>query len=343
MTVVPNSRADRYVIEPPAGVRFFLVHGSEEALVNERARAIVQGQTSGATDPLRLTRYDGDEVSRHPTVLWDEAYALSLFGESRAIWIDAQGRDLVAAVQPLFGRPPEGCTLLIKAGVLRKGSPLRSMFEAEPQAASIECYPDSRDTLESLIDFEIRASGLEMSSQARTALLETLEGDRQTTRNEISKLILYAYDAGKITRDDVVTVLGGQALSAVDDLVDRTLLQERSSVAAGAIAFFESGIENELLMPRLVARLMLLYRLRSDIDQGNSVESAQRSIGIKLPMSAAANLTVQARRWSSSGISRQLSIVRTVTRRARSDPSSVRLIITRMLWALASQAGPTPH
>ena len=341
MTVVSNARADGFVIDPPAVVRLFLVHGSEEGLVNERARVLVRGNASQNSDPIRLVRYEGDEISRHPNVLWDEAYALSLFGGRRAIWIDAQGRDLVAAVGPLFDRPLNDCILIIKAGLLKKGSPLRALFEAAPQAASVECYPDSRETLESLVDLEIRASGLAISAQGRGALIEMLEGDRQTTRNEIAKVILYAHDAGEITRDDVLAILGGQGSTAVDDLIDRTLLEERASVAGSAARCIESGMEHELLMARLAARLTLLYRLRVEMDSGGSIESAQRTF--RLPMSAAANLTAQSKRWSGTMLSGLLNAVRTGSGRIRSDPSSARLIITRMLWAVASQAGPSRH
>src|SRR5271169_2735544 len=116
--------------------------------------------SSAAADPMRLTRLEGDAVARDPGALADEAYAVSMFGGARAIWIDAQGRDLLPALEPLFARPPTDCAIVIKAGQLKKGTGLRAAFESSAARASIECYPDDLSTLESLIDAEARAAGL---------------------------------------------------------------------------------------------------------------------------------------------------------------------------------------
>ena len=55
---------------------------------------------------MSLVRLEGDAVARDFGILADEAYAISMFGGDRAIWIDAQGRDLLPALEPLFARPP---------------------------------------------------------------------------------------------------------------------------------------------------------------------------------------------------------------------------------------------
>ena len=93
------------------------------------SKAIVGKALDGDMDPLRVVRLEGDAIARDPGVLADEAYAIPMFGGSRAIWIDAQGRDLMPALEPLFKRPPGDCTFVVKAGQLKKGAPLRSAFE----------------------------------------------------------------------------------------------------------------------------------------------------------------------------------------------------------------------
>ncbi len=71
-------------------------------------------------------RLDGETIARDPGVLADEAHAIPMFGGSRAIWIDAQGRDLLPALAPLFARPPVDCTIVVKSGQLRKGRAART-------------------------------------------------------------------------------------------------------------------------------------------------------------------------------------------------------------------------
>src|SRR5580692_4856330 len=95
VTTISNMTADAFVKRPPRETRFFLVHGSDEGLVHERVKALTHAVLQGEADPLRLMRLDGDTVAREPGALADEVYAVSMFGGSRAMWIEAQARDLL--------------------------------------------------------------------------------------------------------------------------------------------------------------------------------------------------------------------------------------------------------
>ena len=130
MNIVNSAAADGFIQRLPKEIRFYLVHGPDEGLAHERVKAIVRNLIGGDPDPLRLVRLDGDAVAREPGALADEAYAVSMFGGARAIWIDAQGRDLLPALEPLFARPPTDCTIVVKAGQLKKGTGLRGAFES---------------------------------------------------------------------------------------------------------------------------------------------------------------------------------------------------------------------
>ena len=203
MTTISNMTADAFVKRPPRDMRFFLVHGSDEGLVRERAKALVGAALQGDADPLRLTRLDGDAVARDPGALADEAYAVAMFGGARAVWIEAQARDLLPALTPLFARPPVDCTIVVEAGSLKRGTALRSAFEKAEGAASIECYPDDKRTLGPLIEAEARAAGMTIAPEARDYLVGLLGSDRGATRSEIAKLTLYARGQSRIEIDDV--------------------------------------------------------------------------------------------------------------------------------------------
>ena len=102
--IVNNSAADQFVKRPPGDIVFFLVHGSDEGLIRERVRKLVNAALGENFDPLRLVRLEGEAVARAPGTLADEAQAISMFGGSRAIWLTAQGRDILPALGPLFAR-----------------------------------------------------------------------------------------------------------------------------------------------------------------------------------------------------------------------------------------------
>ena len=337
MSVVASAAADGFIERLPKDIRFFLVHGLDEGLVHERARAIVRKALAGDGDPLRLIRLDGDAIARDPGLLADEAYAISMFGGARAIWIDAQGRDLAAALEPLFARPPADCVIVIKAGQLKKGTPLRSAFETKAAAAAIECYSDDARALGPLIDAEARAAGLAVAPEARSALIALLGADRQTTRGEIAKLMLYARGRPTVSAEDVEAIVSDAAPSVLDDLIDRALGGELAAVAALATRYFSEGGDGDQLLVRLVQRLTLLHRLRIEMDQGKSFDAACQALFVRLPPAAKRALARQAERWTSESLAQRLPAVRAASANVRTDPRLAESLATRTLWGLASR------
>ncbi|HEX4761746.1 MAG TPA: DNA polymerase III subunit delta, partial [Sphingomicrobium sp.] len=72
----------RAVDQPDPAVRFYLLHGPDEA----------QSRAFGArlVEALQATRFviSAADVKSDPAVLADEASAMSLFGGKRVIWIE---------------------------------------------------------------------------------------------------------------------------------------------------------------------------------------------------------------------------------------------------------------
>ena len=338
MNVVNSAAADGFIQRLPKEVRFYLVHGPDEGLAHERVKAIIRHLIGSDPDPLRLVRLEGDAVARDPGGLADEAYAISMFGGARAIWIDAQGRDLLPSLEPLFARPPTDCTIVVKAGQLRKGTGVRAAFETSPSRASIECYSDDRDALESLIDAEARAAGLAIAPDARAALVALTGADRQTTRGEIAKLMLYARGTSRITAEDVETIVSDAAPSNLDEVVDQALLGDLPAVETSLTRFFHEGGDADLLTMRLVTRLLLLHRLRLEMDQGRPFDAACQALFVKLPASARRALARQAERWTSESIAQRLPAVRVASARVRRESRLAEVLATRALWTLASRS-----
>lgn len=339
MTVVNNFAADGFIEKMPKTCRFYLVHGSDEGLTHERSKAIVRNVLGGDTNPLRLTRLEGDAVARDPGILADEAYATSMFGGDRAIWIDAQGRDLLPALEPLFVKPPIDCTIIVKAAQLKKGSALRAAIEKMSDGASIECYADEAKSLGSLIDAAAREAALEIAADARAGLLALLGADRQTTRNEIAKLMLYSIGRSRIELADVEAIVSDAAPSVLDELIDHALLGNLPVMGANANRFFYERGDAEHLMNRLIARLTLLYRLRLEMNQGRSFDAACQALFVRLPQAARRTLGEETERWTADSIAQQLPALRAASARVRAEPGLSELLATRALWALGSRSG----
>jgi DNA polymerase III subunit delta len=338
MSIVSNAAADSFIDREAGRCPFYLVHGSDEGLTHERSRAIARKALGGDEDPLSLLRLDGDAIAREPGALADEAYAVSMFGGHRVIWIDAQRQDLLRALSPLFANPPPDCTMIVRAGQLRRDSTLRQAFEKMTNGVSVECYSDERAALERLVDSEAQSAGIAVAPDARTALVALLGADRETTRGEIAKLMLYALGKPRIEIEDLEAIVSGAAPSKLEQVIDRSLAGDLREAAATAAQFFNEDGEGEQLMARLIAQLMLLHRLRLEMDRSQPVDAARLPSFIKLPPSARRALSRQSERWTSEAIARRLPAIQAAGANVRARPGLARLLATRMLWALAQSA-----
>lgn len=334
MSTVKNDSADAYVKRPPNGVALFLVHGNEEGLIHERARTLALGL--GKALGGGVLQMHGPDVAANPGLLLDEAYAIGLFGDKRAIWIDADGRDLARALEPLLQEPPRDCAVVIEAGNLKKGTALREAFERSPAAAAIECYPDDDRSLSALIEEEASAAGLRVSPGAKAALLANLGADRMSSRGELAKLAMYAKGAATIEASDVAAIVAGAAPSSLDAMIDLALGKDLGKLETAAARYFAEGGDGEEVMRRLLQRVMLLVRLRAEMDLGKSFDMAAQALFVRLPFAARGALGRQAQTWTSASLIKRLPALQAAAARIRRDPALADATATRLLWSMSS-------
>jgi DNA polymerase-3 subunit delta len=336
--IVSNSGADQFLRRPLGDAIFFLVHGNDEGLIRERARKLVDAALGGDPDPLRLVRLDGDAVAREPGRLADEAQAISMFGGSRILWIAAQGRDIMPALEPLFRAPPAECVIVVEAGSLKKGSELRSAFETGPKSVAIECYPDDRKSLAALIEEEARAAKLRVPPDVREALCELLGADRMTTRNEIAKLMLYARGREAITAEDVQAIVSEAAPSMLDESIDAAFQGETRGADRAAHHYLADGGDASALLGALIRHASLLHRLRLEMEAGRSFETALQTARARVFFTRRTALERAANRWSSARLGRLFAPLQAAAFRARQDADVAEPSALRALWAIASSA-----
>jgi DNA polymerase-3 subunit delta len=211
---------DAYLARPDAGRPIILLYGPDAGLVRERADALLASAVDDPTDPFSLVKLDGDELAAEPSRLVDEAMTVPLFGGRRAIRVRAGARNFASGVDTLAEMNLRDCRIVIEAGELRPESPLRKTCERAKTAVAIGCYPDTERDLAKLIDDELRQGNLRIAADARATLTDLLGGDRQASRNELRKLVLYAHGQGEVTLDHVKAVVSDASDLTLDPIVD---------------------------------------------------------------------------------------------------------------------------
>ncbi|MBV9221934.1 MAG: DNA polymerase III subunit delta [Methylobacteriaceae bacterium] len=341
MTAVKNHEADRFAAAPPRSIGVFLVFGTDAGLISERVQKLTAAAVADPKDPFQLVRVDGDELAGDPGRLIDEVATVPLFGGRRAVLVEAGTKNFAAAVEPVLALPARDCSVIIEAGALKRDAPLRKLVERSRQGAAIECFPDEMRDLARLIDAEAGAAGLTVAAAAREALVHLLGADRLTTRGELAKLTLYAHGTGRITLDDVETIVADASAVALDAAIDGAYLGNVATIEATVARVFAEGGDPGVLVGAALRHGLALHRARLDLDGGRPVGEVIDSGGrFGLYFKRRQAFESQVQRWSAAKLARAIDALADAIAKCRLEPRLGEAIAARALWAVALA---TPH
>lgn len=269
MTEIKSHEFDGFLQRAPRSGGIFLVYGPDRGLVSERASHLAARTGIPRDDAFAVLRTTASDLQGTPGRLLDEMNAIGLFGGDRLVWVKdaANERSLVDAMEILNKEPPQGCTLLIEAGDLKKGSALRKAVEGSRVAVAIPCYADDTRALGALIDNELESAGLRIVPAARQRLMESIGGDRLASRNEIRKLALYCHGRAVVEEEDVIAAIGDASAISVDDAVDAILKGDQNTFLASMQKIMASKTPVFLVMQACLRQFQLLELMRAEMDE----------------------------------------------------------------------------
>jgi DNA polymerase-3 subunit delta len=273
MVTLKFSETESFVARPDPARAVVLVFGPDAGLVSERVDAIVRASIDDPNDPFSLVRIEGDAIASDPARLVDEATTIPLFGGRRAIRLRAGSRNIVPAVEALLAVPLKDCRVVIEAGDLRKGAPLRNAVERAKNAVAIPCYADAERDLARLIDEELRAADLAIAPDARAALVPLLGGDRRASRAELRKLTLYAQGSERVELDDVMAVVADASALALDALIDAAFAGNLADTEKEFSKAMVAGTSASAIIGAALRHIDRLHALSLEIASGASVSS----------------------------------------------------------------------
>lgn len=268
MVALKAGDVDTFLKRPDPQIAVFLVYGPDSGLVHERAAHLAKSAVDDPNDPFAMVRLDGDDAAGDSTRLIDEALTVPLFGGRRAVWVRLGSRNIVPAVEQLVSGPPLEARVVIEAGDLKKGAPIRALCEKARNAAAIPCYADSEAAIGRLIDTELAAAGLSIDRDARSALLELLGADRIGTRQEIEKLAIYAKGQKSVTLADIDAVVADASALALDDVVDAAFAGDSAALEQGLTTLEGEGTPIAAAVTAALGHALRLHRLRIEVEAG---------------------------------------------------------------------------
>jgi DNA polymerase-3 subunit delta len=339
MVVVKANDADAFVARPDPAKPVVLVFGPDAGLVHERAETLIRNSVDDPANPFLLARIDSDELAGNATRLVEEAQTIPMFGGRRAVWLRAGGRvNIAPAVEALLALPAIECRVVIEAGDLRRTSPLRSLCERARQAAAIPCYADDEKALARLVDRELREAKLAIADDARAMLLPLLGGDRQASRSELAKLILYARGKQRIEVEDVAAVVANASALEVDALIDAAFAGRFSEIEAEFAKLSAAGTSLGHIFWAGQRHLSELHKLRLAVEEGASIDAVVESSWLRAQFRRKPQVIAALRIWTAARLADAIVQFGKAALDARVEGDLAEPIAQRALMAIAQTA-----
>jgi len=269
----------RAVDQPESKVRFYLLHGPDEA----QSRALGERLVAA----LGASRYliAASSVKSDPATLGDEAGAMSLFGGKRVIWIEPAGDEIVAGVEALLEANSVESPVVAIAGLLRKTSALLKLAESSPSALAFAAYlPEGADAERMVIDVGRRV-GLKISPPVAARIADSAENDQAIVFQELQKLALYldaAPESPKELDSEAIDAVGAELSEGdVPRLADLALAGEMAELA-DQLALLPHGAEGIPIVRALQRRLLQVAPARARMERGERPDAVMTSLGKSL-------------------------------------------------------------
>ncbi|HCX14344.1 MAG TPA: DNA polymerase III subunit delta [Rhodospirillaceae bacterium] len=337
---IPPGRADAFSANPDSGVRSILVYGPDAGLVRERLNILTRSVADSIDDPFRVSEFSADQLRDDPARLRDEAAGLALTGGRRVVRI----RDATDKTADLFAKflenPVGDALVLVDSRDLGPRSKLRTVFEKANDAAALACYSDDTQSLEAIIRSSLKAAGLQIAPEALGWLTSHLGGDREQSRSEIEKLIVYmGPDAAArntvITEDDILACVGDNAAIGLDNLTYAVCEGDQAMVRRAYGLMIAEAVSPISILTSVSRHFMRLYETRGHLKDGKNIDEAASRLRPPVFFKYKRRFQIQAGRWSEDLLIRGLELLMKAELSAKSTDMPTIAVVERTLIQLA--------
>ena len=332
---------DSWLARPDSRTFLVLIYGPDRGLVSERGKAYAQSTGLPLDDPFSVVKLDGPEVEKGDGRLSQEARTVPMFSDRRLLWVrNAAGqKGLANEVKALLAEPPRDATILIEAGDLKKGAPLRSAVETAEGSMALPCYADDGRDIEAVIDDELRKANLTMTLDARQALRRNLGGDRLATRAELHKLVLYAQGQSQISLEDVRLMTGDVSGHSLDEAVDAILDGRIEDFDTAFARHCQAGGQPFLALSGTMRQFHALHAMRGAMEEG-SRNAASVVAGARPPVFFSRRKLIERtlERWNRQSIERALARLQNAVLQTRRRPELASALVRQALLGIAVES-----
>lgn len=337
MTALKAHEVERFIKRPDLDAGIILAYGPDAGLVRETAQRLVHHFTGNDSDGMGLVTLDGGEIDGDPGRLIVEARTSSLFGEKRVVRVRNAGKSLTVALSQLAD-DPSGSIIILEAGNLAPKDALRALAEGSRSARALPCYADTDETIQRLISETFNAAGIRAGADVASTLREQLGNDREVTRRELEKLILFAEESKTLTREDVLNLCADNAALVLDEIADAIGTGHAGKLDPALGRALAANVNPQQILAGVSFHFAQLRRWRAIVDAGTSPRDVLDGARPRPHFSRKAALEQQLRLWSDASLAIAGDRLLQATGESRRNYDRAETVVRRVCVALAQFA-----
>ncbi|MFC3704152.1 DNA polymerase III subunit delta [Devosia honganensis] len=337
MTALKAHEVARYLARPDLSEGIFLAYGPDGGLVRETAQRLIRHLSGDDPGAANITVFDGPELVADPSLLVLEARSVSLFGGKRIIRVRNAGKALVMPLTELRD-DPGGAAIVLEADNLPPRDALRALVEAAKLGRALPCYPDTDETLAALMRDTFNQAGIRTDADVIPTLRDILGNDREVTRRELEKLVLYAAAGKALTREDVLLLCADNGALAIDAILDATGGGHAEKLEQALNRALAASVNPQQLLAMLTGHFANLRRWRTEVDGGRTPRAVLDGLRPKPHFSRINALEQQLRLWSDAALATASERLLQATSDSRRRPALAETVLRRTTLALCMLA-----
>jgi DNA polymerase-3 subunit delta len=296
--IVKTGDADRFAGKPPASLKAALFFGPDQGLVHERAERLAKTVVDDLSDPFRVADLDESALMSDGARLFDEAAAISMLGGRRVIRIRSAGNALAKLFEAFLDDSAGDALVVVEGGDLQKSASLRKVFEEADNAAAVQCYGDTAQSLQSVVRDALKAEGLTISAEALDDAVSRLGSDRGITRRELEKLALYAHGQKSVSLEDVRATMGDEAEVRVEEVCDAAGEGDLKKLDLALARVWGEDMSAIAVVRSALGHFQKLLAAKAAMQRGENIDGAMRKMWPPVHFSRTSSFKAQAQRWN---------------------------------------------
>ena len=174
--------------------------------------------------------------------------------------------------------------------------------------------------------------------EVAATLRDQLGNDREITRRELEKLVLFAAESKRLTEADVLTLCADNAALVFDDIADSAGTGRADRLDEALTRALGLAVNPQQIFVAATGHFAGLRRWRADVEAGRSVRDVLDNARPRPHFSRRAGLEQQLRLWGSPALAAAGERLTAATAESRRKPALAEAILRRTLLALCRMA-----